>query len=126
EPLPTEVVRAMMLLRANTLAKGCSGVRPVVIERLLDLLRARVHPIVPCQGSLGASGDLAPLAHLTLVLLGEGEAEFEGARLPGAQALSRAAIEPVTLTAKEGLALLNGTQMMTAIAALAVLEAEQL
>lgn len=126
EPLPTEVVRAMMVLRANTLAKGVSGVRTVLLEQLLTMLDRGVHPIVPAQGSLGASGDLAPLAHLALVLIGEGHAEYEGETLDGAAALERAGIEPLVLEAKEGLALLNGTQMMTAIAVLAVLEAETL
>ncbi len=126
ESLPTEVVRGMMVLRANTLAKGVSGVRPVVLEQLLAMLDRGVHPIVPAQGSLGASGDLAPLAHLALVLVGEGRAEYGGEELDGAAALERAGLEPILLEAKEGLALLNGTQMMTAVAVLAVLEAETL
>jgi histidine ammonia-lyase len=119
-------VRAMMLLRANTLAKGFSGVRPVVVDTLLALLNAGVYPKIPSRGSLGASGDLAPLAHMTLVLIGEGEAFYRGERLPGGEALKRAGIEPITLKAKEGLALLNGTQMMTAIGTLALLDAEEL
>lgn len=119
-PLPAEVVRAMMLLRANALARGFSGVRPVVVERLLDLLNRRVHPVIPSRGSLGASGDLAPLAHLALVLVGRGEAEAGGERLPGREALARAGLEPLALEAKEGLALINGTQAMTALGALAV------
>ncbi len=126
EPLSQTVTRAMMLLRANTLAKGYSGVRVSVIELLLAMLNQGVHPIIPCQGSLGASGDLAPLAHLALVLIGEGEADYQGARLPGGEALQKAGLNPITLGAKEGLALVNGTQMMTAIAALNVLQAEQL
>jgi histidine ammonia-lyase len=126
ERLDFPTVRAMMLLRANTLAKGFSGVRPVVIETLLALLNAKVYPKVPSQGSLGASGDLAPLAHMALVLMGEGEAYYQGEWLPGEQALKRAGIAPLTLKAKEGLALLNGTQMMTAIGTLALLEAETL
>ncbi len=119
-------VRAMMLLRANTLAKGFSGVRPVVIETLLGMLNAGVYPKVPSRGSLGASGDLAPLAHMTLVLIGEGEAFYGNEWLNGGEALRRAGIEPLTLKAKEGLALLNGTQMMTAMGTLALLEAENL
>ena len=124
--LDIPAVRAMMLLRANTLAKGYSGVRPVVIETLLEMLNAGVHPCVPSQGSLGASGDLAPLAHMAAVLMGEGEAFYQNEKLPGADALKKAGIQPLTLKAKEGLALLNGTQMMTAIGVLALLEAEHL
>lgn len=119
-PLGRDVVRAIVLLRANSLASGLSGVRPVVINRLLDLLRRDVTPVVPAQGSVGASGDLAPLAHLALVLVGEGEAVVRGERLTGAAALRRAGLRPLRLFAKEGLALINGTQMMTAIGALAL------
>ncbi len=126
EPLPEPVVRAMLLLRANVLATGHAGARPVVVERLLQLLDAGVHPVVPGQGSVGASGDLAPLAHLALVLLGEGEATYRGERLPGGEALARAGIEPLELRAKEGLALINGTQASAAVAALAVVEAARL
>jgi histidine ammonia-lyase len=126
EPLAVPVVRAMMLLRANTLAKGFSGVRPEVIETLLAMLNAGVYPKIPSQGSLGASGDLAPLAHMTLVLVGEGEALYRGELLPGAEAMRRAGIPPLTLKAKEGLALLNGTQMMTALGTLVLLQAETL
>ena len=97
DPLARAEVRAMMLIRANVLAKGFSGIRPVVAERLCDLLNRGVTPVVPSQGSVGASGDLAPLAHMALVLIGEGEAEFEGERLPGGEALRRAGIEPLTL-----------------------------
>ncbi|EKP95918.1 histidine ammonia-lyase [Thermaerobacter subterraneus] len=122
EPLPTPVVRAMMLLRANALARGFSGVRPEVVERLLDLLNHRIHPVVPSRGSLGASGDLAPLAHLALVLIGRGAAEVDGQVLPGARALARRGLEPLALEAKEGLALINGTQAMTALGCLAVEE----
>ena len=118
DPFPTDVVRGMLLLRANALAKGASGVRSELVDALLLLLNKRVHPIVPQVGSLGASGDLAPLAHLALVLIGEGEAEFNGRRMPGAEALALAGIRPLELHAKEGLALLNGTQAMTAIAVL--------
>lgn len=126
EPLNREVTRAMTLLRANTLAKGYSGVRPEVVTLLLELLNHNIHPVIPCQGSLGASGDLAPLAHLALVLIGEGEAEVNGTILPGNKALAQAGLSPLSLKAKEGLALVNGTQMMTAIGALNVLKAEAL
>jgi histidine ammonia-lyase len=125
EPLSEAEARAITLLRANVLALGHSGVRPVVIERLCELLNRRVHPVIPSRGSVGASGDLAPLSHLALVLLGEGEAIFEGERLPGGEALRRAGIEPITLEAKEGLALNNGTQVQTGIGILALLAAER-
>jgi histidine ammonia-lyase len=117
------VVRAVILLRANSLAGGLSGVRLVTIERLLDLLRRDVVPVVPAQGSVGASGDLAPLAHLALVLVGEGEAWVEGRRMSGAEALRRARLRPLALAPKEGLALVNGTQIMTAIGLLAASDA---
>ncbi|WP_199426346.1 histidine ammonia-lyase [Thermaerobacillus caldiproteolyticus] len=126
EPFPEVVSRVMLLLRANALLKGYSGVRPVVIERLLDLLNAKIHPVIPQQGSLGASGDLAPLSHLTLVLLGEGEVFYRGRRLPAIEALAKEGIAPLTLKAKEGLALINGTQAMTAMGIVGYLEAEQL
>lgn len=126
EPLDIPTVRAMMLLRANTLAKGCSGIRLSIIETLLTLLNRGVYPVIPSQGSLGASGDLAPLAHLSLVLLGEGEAIYRGKTMSGGEALQKAGIEPVILKAKEGLALLNGTQMMSALGALLLLNAEKL
>lgn len=126
EPFPEIVSRAMVLLRANALLKGFSGVRPVIIERLLDLVNANIHPVIPQQGSLGASGDLAPLSHLALVLLGEGEVFYKGKRLAAKEALVLENIEPVTLTAKEGLALINGTQAMTAMGVVAYLEAEKL
>ena len=120
DPLPDEVVRAMLLLRANALAVGLSGVRVEVVELLTAMLNAAIHPVVPSRGSLGASGDLAPLAHIALVLIGEGEATVDGAGPgPGGEALARAAIEPIELRAKEGLALLNGTQLMAGIGALA-------
>jgi histidine ammonia-lyase len=118
EPLVREVVRAMMLIRANVLAKGSSGIRPAVAERICALLNRGVTPAVPSQGSVGASGDLAPLAHMAMVLIGEGEAEFEGAVRPGGDALRRAGIEPLTLAAKEGISLINGTQAMLAIGCL--------
>jgi histidine ammonia-lyase len=116
--LPAQVARAIMLVRANTLALGHSGVRPAVIHLLLNMLNAGVHPRIPAQGSLGASGDLAPLAHLALVLIGEGEAEYEGVVVDGRTALSRAGLQPVALQAKEGLALLNGTAFMVGYGAL--------
>jgi histidine ammonia-lyase len=126
EPFPETISRLMLILRANALLKGLSGIRPVVIERLLDLVSHGVHPVVPQQGSLGASGDLAPLSHLALVLVGEGEAYYKGERLSGQDALKRAGIEPVVLTAKEGLALINGTQAMTAQGIAAYIEAERI
>mgnify|MGYP000861794712 CR=1 FL=1 len=126
EPLPEPVVRAMMLHRANVLAKGYSGCRPVVIETLLAMLNAGVHPVIPSRGSVGASGDLAPLAHLALVTIGEGEAIYQNERMTGGAALQRAGIAPLELEAKEGLALLNGTQAMTAVGGLAVWQALQL
>jgi len=122
-PLPADVVRAIILLRANSLAAGLSGVRGVVIERLLDLLRRDLVPLVPAQGSVGASGDLAPLAHLALVLVGEGEVIAGGQRLSGGVALRRARLKPIRLGPKEGLALINGTQVMTAIGLLALWDA---
>jgi histidine ammonia-lyase len=125
-PLDREVVRAMLLLRANTLAVGRSGCRPVVVERLLDLLRLGIHPVVPEQGSVGASGDLAPLAHLALPLIGRGHVESGGRIVASAEALRDAGLEPLRLEAKEGLALLNGTQMMSAIGALLVHDSERL
>jgi histidine ammonia-lyase len=124
EPLDATLVRAMMLIRANTLAKGHSGIRVQTLRLLLDMLERGVHPVVPCQGSLGASGDLAPLAHIALVIIGLGEAEFQGERLMGAEALQRAGLSPVMLEAKEGLALTNGTALMAALGCLAVTEAE--
>jgi histidine ammonia-lyase len=117
--LPPPVVRAMLLLRANALAKGFSGVRAVVVQRLLELLDRDVLPVVPEQGSVGASGDLAPLAHLALLLIGLGTAHMGQERLSAAEALHRVGLQPLTLEAKEGLALINGTQMMTALGVLA-------
>jgi histidine ammonia-lyase len=125
-PLDTEIVRAMLLLRANTLALGHSGCRPELVDRLLAFLAAGIHPIVPAQGSVGASGDLAPLAHLALPLIGRGEVERHGRRVPAAEALHAVGLEPLTLQAKEGLALLNGTQLMTAIGALLLVDADRL
>jgi histidine ammonia-lyase len=126
EPLARAQVRAMMLIRANVLAKGFSGIRPLVAERLCDLLNRGVTPVVPSLGSVGASGDLAPLAHMALVLIGEGEAEVGGALLPGAEALRRAGLEPLELEAKEGISLINGTQAMLGVGALALAGAETL
>ena len=125
-PLSEPETRALMLLRANVLALGFSGARPAAIDALLAMLERRVHAVVPEKGSVGASGDLAPLAHLALAVIGEGEAFYQGERLPGAEALCRAGLQPLSLEAKEGLALLNGTQMMTAIGALALCRAEKL
>ncbi len=125
-PFPREVVRAMLLLRANTLALGHSGCRPVLVDRLLAFLAAGIHPVVPEQGSVGASGDLAPLAHLALPIIGRGQVEFGGQVVPAMLALREAGLEPLTLEAKEGLALLNGTQMMGAIAALFLADADRL
>ena len=126
ESLPTDVVRAMLLLRANTLALGHSGCRPELIERLCAMLEHGIHPVVPAQGSVGASGDLAPLAHLALPVIGHGEVEFEGRVQPARDVLRRVGLPPLVLEPKEGLALLNGTQMMTAIGALLVADAERL
>jgi len=126
EPLPGEVVRAMLVLRVNALAVGLSGVRPELADLLVAMLNAGVHPRIPSRGSVGASGDLAPLAHLALVVIGEGEAEVGGRRLAGADALAAAGLEPMELQAKEGLAVLNGTQLMTALGALAIADARRL
>jgi histidine ammonia-lyase len=126
DPLPEPVVRAMIVQRANVLSKGYSGCRVLVIETLIRMLNAGVHPIIPSRGSVGASGDLAPLAHLALAAIGEGEALYNGKRHTAREALEMAGIEPLTLEAKEGLALLNGTQAMTAVGVLALLEAERL
>ncbi len=118
--LDEEVVRAIMLLRANALAKGYSGVRLSTLNTLIDMLNKGVHPIIPEKGSLGSSGDLAPLAHMVLVMIGEGEAIYNGEILAGHEAMNRAGIKPIELTSKEGLALINGTQVMTAIGGLTV------
>lgn len=123
EPLPQDAVRAMLLLRANVLAKGFSGVRPELIEALIAFLNRRIHPVIPSRGSVGASGDLAPLAHLALALIGEGMVQFEGRTLPAALAMLQCGLVSVTLEAKEGLALLNGTQAITAVGALALARA---
>ena len=125
-PLSIPETRAMMLLRANALAKGLSGVRPAVVETLVAMLNAGVHPVIPSQGSVGASGDLAPLAHLAQVVIGEGEAHLKHEKLTGGEAMRKAGIAPVALEAKEGLSLLNGTQGMLALLSLALLEADTL
>src|SRR5207302_6445196 len=135
EPLSQSETRAMMLLRANSLAKGFSGVRPEVINTLCEMLNRGVHPIIPSQGSVGASGDLAPLAHLALVLIGEGEAfvsatrstggvERRGKRMPGAAALAAGQVKPLVLEAKDAISLINGTQAMLAVGVLGLLAAE--
>ncbi len=123
-PFATDVVRAMMLIRANTLASGHSGIRVETLRLLLDMIERGVHPVVPRQGSLGASGDLAPLAHMALVMIGEGRAEVGGNILAGDRALAAVGLQPVELAAKEGLALTNGTALMAALGCLAVAEAE--
>jgi histidine ammonia-lyase len=123
EPLAEDVTRAMVLLRANSLAKGFSGVRPVVIDTLCEMLNRGVHPVIPSQGSVGASGDLAPLAHLALVLIAEGEATLHGKHIAAAEALKQADIKPLVLQAKEAISLINGTQGMLAVGLLATLQA---
>ncbi|HEY4948990.1 MAG TPA: histidine ammonia-lyase [Candidatus Acidoferrales bacterium] len=123
-PLSEHETRAMLLLRANAIAKGFSGVRPVVAETLCKMLNAGVHPVIPSQGSVGASGDLAPLAHLAQVAIGEGEASLQGRKMSGGDAMGGAGIAPLALEAKEGLALLNGTQAMLALLALGLRGAE--
>jgi histidine ammonia-lyase len=126
EPLSEAAVRGMLLLRANTLARGFSGVREVIVERLLELLDRGIHPVVPSRGSVGASGDLAPLAHLALPLVGRGEVIVAGARRSAGEALRAAGLEPLELAPREGLGLINGTQAMTSLLALAALEARRL
>jgi histidine ammonia-lyase len=126
QPLPLAEARALLLLRCNVLAKGFSGIRPRTLQLALDMLNREVVPVVPDRGSVGASGDLAPLAHLALVLIGEGEAFYGGERMPGGEALKRVGLAPVVLEAKEGLALVNGTQAMCAVGTLALLRAEAL
>lgn len=126
EPLSEAETRAMILLRANSLAKGHSGVRPLIIETFCEMLNRGVHPVIPSQGSVGASGDLAPLAHMAAVLIGEGEAIYQGKRMSGTEAMKAAGIAPVTLEAKEAISLINGTQAMLAVGALAVMAAENL
>ena len=125
-PLSEAESRAMLLLRANVLAKGFSGNRPELVDLLVAMLNAGVHPVIPEKGSVGASGDLAPLAHLALVIMGEGEAFYLGNRMNGGEAMRHAGLAPLALAAKEGLALLNGTQAMTAVGALAIARARRL
>src|SRR5579863_6386400 len=125
-PLDERLVRASGVLRANSLSAGHSGVKPETLNLIVELLNRDVTPVVPSQGSVGASGDLAPLAHMTLTLIGEGEAYYKGERLPSAVALKRAGLWPITLGPKEGLALVNGTHVMAGIATLGVLRAERL
>jgi histidine ammonia-lyase len=126
EPLDIIQTRAIMLLRANVLAKGYSGIRLLTLQTLIDMLNCGVHPLIPCRGSVGASGDLSPLSHLALVLIGKGSAEYKGKVMTGKSAMQKAGIEPVKLTAKEGLALNNGTQVMTGLGVLSLLEADNL
>ncbi len=125
ESLTEPEIRGMLLLRANVLAKGTSGTRVAVAEHLLAMLERRVHPVIPARGSVGASGDLAPLAHLALGLIGEGEVFYQGKRVPAKEALHAAGLKPLQLAAKEGLALLNGTQAMVSVGGLALLRAER-
>ena len=126
QPFPIPVTRAIMLLRANVLAKGYSGIRPQVVKLLAEMLNKNIHPIIPSKGSVGASGDLAPLAHLALVLIGEGSAMVGSQVMPGKMALNERGLSPVVLQAKEGLALINGTQAMTGVGALSWMDANRL
>lgn len=126
DSLSEEEVRGVMLLRANALAKGYSGIRLSTLNTLITMLNKGVHPVIPEKGSLGASGDLAPLSHMVLVMLGEGEAYYNGEKIPGKEAMDRAGIEIVELTSKEGLALINGTQVMTSIGAITLYDAMEL
>ena len=122
-PYPDEVVRGIMLLRANAICIGNSGARPLLVETIVAMLNKGVHPVIPEKGSLGASGDLAPLSHMVLPMLGRGEASYNGEVLSGKEAMARAGIETVSLVAKEGLALINGTQAMTSVGTLAYYDA---
>lgn len=126
EPLPQEIVRAMMVLRANSLAKGYSGVRLALVELLLEMLNRGIHPIVPSKGSVGASGDLIPLAHIALAMIGLGEVEYMGRAVPSKKAFAMAGLRPLRLSAKEGLALINGTQYMSSLGTIAYLDALEL
>ena len=126
EPLPDDVVRAMMLILAASLCRGCSGVRSEVVQLIVDMLNRHVTPVVPSRGSVGASGDLAPLAHAALVFMGEGQARVDGKLLSGADALKAVHLKPLALEAKEGLALINGTHLMCAIAALTLCDVDRL
>lgn len=123
DPLDEEIVRGILLLRANALAKGYSGIRLSTLKTLIEMLNKEVHPIIPEKGSLGASGDLAPLAHMVLVMLGEGEAIYKGKKMTGKEAMDKAGIQTVELVAKEGLALINGTQVMTSVGAHTIYDA---
>ena len=125
-PFDKQITRAVMLLRTNALAKGFSGVRVEVVQLLLDMLNAGIHPVIPCQGSLGASGDLAPLSHLALALIGKGTCELDGKVVSSSEALKAKSLNSIQLQAKEGLALINGTQVMAALGTIVVLEAERL
>ncbi len=125
-PLPEDETRAVMLIRINSLLKGVSGIRLSTIELLLEMLNRNVVPFIPEKGSLGASGDLAPLAHMVLPMLGLGKAYYEGELLPGKEAMEKAGLKPIALAAKEGLALINGTTVLTATGALALYDALQL
>ncbi|MBK5246605.1 MAG: histidine ammonia-lyase [Peptostreptococcaceae bacterium] len=125
-PLPTEVVRGVILLRCNALARGNSGIKPETLNALLEMLNKKVHPIIPEKGSLGASGDLAPLSHMVLTLIGEGHAEYQGKVMPSTEAMKLAGIPTVELAEKEGLALINGTQVMTAIGTMVLWDAMNL
>lgn len=126
EPFPTEVVRGMLVLRVQSLAMGYSGVRPVVVQRLIEFLNLGITPVVPSQGSVGASGDLAPLSHMCLPLLGEGEVEYKGQVRPAGEVLAEVGLAPIELEAKEGLALINGTQAMCSLLALLLLDTQNL
>lgn len=126
EPLPEPAVRGMMLLRINALAKGYSGIRPSTVQALVSMLNKEVHPVIPSQGSLGASGDLAPLAHMCLPLIGRGEVIYQGKRKPSLEIFKEIGLHPLRLEAKEGLALINGTQMMCSLGALSVIAAKKL
>lgn len=126
EPLSQEFVRGMMLLRANALSIGSSGIRPLVVQLLLSMLNGYIHPVIPCKGSVGASGDLIPLSYMVLSMMGEGEVFYKGQRVPSLTALKEARLSPVVLKGKEGLALINGTQAMASIGALTLVKAQQL
>ncbi len=126
DPFDRATTRAIMLIRANTLASGFSGIRVETLQLLLEMLNAGIHPVIPSKGSLGASGDLAPLAHMSLPLIGEGHAEFQGEILSGQEALQRAGLKPLVLAAKEGLALTNGTSVMCALGVLETVRAERI
>jgi histidine ammonia-lyase len=126
DPLREDQARAVMLLRVNSLARGHSGIRPETLDNMVAMLNKGINPVIPAKGSLGASGDLAPLAHMALAVMGEGEVYFRGRRMPAAEAFASCGITPVTLAAKEGLALINGTQVMAGVGVLALLDGERL